>query len=137
MIGIKLLKAKAKELKVSPTSAEKRAMDLLKKNKIKFYSQVVFGFYIIDIVIPNRLLILEIDGGYHETRKEHDKKRDEFCRDMGMEVLRVKNENVNSVIKKVKAFKLKKGYSSRYKIIKEKARMKRYVAECYHNKETK
>lgn len=111
----KQLQTYARRMKANPTMGEQQAKKALKKARIGFKTQVPFKYYILDFIIPNRLLILEIDGSFHNKRKEYDKRRDKFCRYMGLKVLRVKNGD-KSLIKKIKKYPRIKNY----KIILEK-----------------
>jgi len=43
-------------------------------------------------------LIIEIDGPYHETQKIYDQARDEILNDLGYNILRIKNEQINEGI---------------------------------------
>ena len=133
MVGIKELLRLSREMRKNPTPSEKKAMDLLKKAGIKYKSQCVFGFYIPDIIVTNRLLIVEIDGKIHDTQRERDQRRDKFLKDMGMKVLRVRNENVASIVKKVKKYPIVKGYKDKFRTIKQKAAKERKVAEIKYN----
>lgn len=113
------LKAYARRLRLKPTPSEVKAYKALKGARIGFKFQVPFKYYILDFLIPSRLLVLEIDGGYHKTRSWKDKKRDKFCRDMGLKVLRVKNHNVKTVVSKVKRFVKVKNFKTKlFKIMK-------------------
>lgn len=116
----KQLLAYAKRMRKNPTSSEKRAKAILKANNIPFKEQVPFKYYILDFIISNRLLVLEIDGGYHKERSEKDKKRDDFCKNLGLKVLRIKNENVETVAKRIKRFTKIKNYKEKLKIILKK-----------------
>ena len=103
----------AKKMRLEPTRSEHAAKLALKKAKIPFKQQVPFKYYILDFIIPNRLLVLEIDGGYHTTRSEKDKKRDDFCKRLGLKVLRIKNENVHTVVSRVRRFDKVRGYKKK------------------------
>ena len=95
----------ARRLRTYPTKSEDKARKLLRKYNIPYKFQVPFKYYILDFIITNRLLVVEIDGGYHKDRKHKDKIRDNFCKTNGLKVLRIKNHEVNTLIKKIKAFK--------------------------------
>lgn len=110
----------AKKMRLNPTESEKKARLALKKAKIPFKEQVPFKYYILDFLIENRLLVLEIDGGYHNERSKKDKKRDDFCKSLGLKVLRIKNENVDTVVSRVKRFTKIKNYKSKLQIIMKK-----------------
>lgn len=89
---------------------EKFFIDVLKQNKIKFehnysVSKKVLGLndcynYFLDFYIEDKKIDLEIDGKQHETRIEHDKKRDEVLNENGYCVYRIKWKNINNEIGK-------------------------------------
>lgn len=135
MVSLKQLKEKAKALLLKPTVAEQKAYNILSQHRFIFQKQKIFGFYILDIYIPNRLLVVEIDGGYHNDRTEHDKIRDQFCKDMGLKVLRIKNHNVNTIREKVLAISKVKNYKEKsLKIFKEAAKIKKEQEIKYNKK---
>lgn len=109
----KKLKAYARRMRNNPTNSEEKARVLLKKARIPFRQQVPFKYYILDFIISNRLLVLEVDGGYHKERTLKDKKRDEFCKKMGLKVLRIQNENVDTVIARIRRFAKVKNYKEK------------------------
>lgn len=115
----KQLQTRAKRMRLNPTKGEQHAKNALKKARIGFKTQVPFKYYILDFIIPNRLLILEVDGSFHNKRKEYDKRRDSYCRDMGLKVLRVKNGD-ETIVKKVKRYAKVKNYKSKLKKIMDK-----------------
>jgi len=84
----------AKENRLKKTLAEKRLFVLLRQQKIKFRTQRMFDFYIVDFLIPNKWLIVEMDGKYHNNQKEYDNKRDDYLKNKGFNILRFKNEDV-------------------------------------------
>nr|WP_232476718.1 DUF559 domain-containing protein [Vitreoscilla filiformis] len=57
----------------------------------KFRRQTPIGRYIADFVCLRARLIVELDGGQHQSQREHDEVRDEWLRSQGFEVLRVWN----------------------------------------------
>lgn len=67
-------------------------------NKIRFMFQKGFlkPFHrIADFYIPNRKLIIEVDGGYHELIKKQDELKDFlFKQKRGMKTIRIKNEQI-------------------------------------------
>lgn len=103
----------AKKMRANPTQSERKAKELLKKARIPFREQVPFKYYILDFIISNRLLVLEIDGGYHKDRVWKDEQRDKFCKKLGLKVLRIRNENVHTVVNRVKRFKIIKNYKNK------------------------
>lgn len=87
------------------TITEKIMCKLLKSKKVKIdpqriiyldYDCVIHKFYVADIYLPELNLIVEIDGGYHETeeQKEKDYDRDMDLKSAGYKVFRCTNEEV-------------------------------------------
>ena len=69
----------------------------------RFHRQHAIGDYIADFVCLSKKLVIEVDGGYHDTPEQQadDQIRTEVFRRMGFEVLRFKNEEVNLDVKEV------------------------------------
>jgi len=87
-----------KTLNLKTTLAEKQFQSRLRRHGIRHYAQVVIGPFIADFVIPDRLLVIEIDGGIHSSvaARAYDAQRTEYLRDKGFSVVRVVNENVKT-----------------------------------------
>jgi len=60
----------------------------------KFRRQHQIGPYFADFVCLGRHLIVEVDGSNHQSRPEHDSRRDAWLRRQGFEVLRVSDRGV-------------------------------------------
>ncbi len=56
----------------------------------------MIGDYIVDFACLSRSLIIELDGGYHDTeeQKVFDTTRSEWLKHQGFTVIRFKNEEV-------------------------------------------
>ncbi len=82
----------ARELRREMTDAEHKLWSQIRDNKlgIKLRRQVVFGPYILDFFSAKAKLVLELDGGQHNTDEGivKDKKRDTYLKEHGLEVLR-------------------------------------------------
>lgn len=99
------LLARAKKLVNDATPSEVAFRNLLTKNEVSFEFQAIFPPYIADFYIPNRALIVEIDGGIHNKSSQqwHDSKRDDYFLNIGVAVMRYENslnpeENVEEVL---------------------------------------
>lgn len=93
----------ANRMKREPTKAESKFGELLDKLKIQYEAQKIIMFehplnykYILDFYIPSKMICVEIDGGYHLQRDNmvYDIKRDSRLRKVGIETLRLTNEDV-------------------------------------------
>jgi very-short-patch-repair endonuclease len=67
-------------------------------------------FFIADFYCYNKKLVVEIDGGIHESQKDYDNFRDEVMEISGLKVLRFSNLEILNNIEKVKE-KLRRFFS--------------------------
>jgi very-short-patch-repair endonuclease len=97
-----ILLERAINMTINPTKAEKRFMELLEINNIKFKRQWVIGSYIVDYLIGEN--IIELDGSSHNGREVYDTVRDCYLTSMGYTVIRIQNRDVDnfdfSILKK-------------------------------------
>lgn len=104
----KLLKSYRRDLCKKPTPSEIAFRKIIKeqiKGKYGLQFQKVFWNsykdkgYIADFYLGKLNLIFEVDGGYHQTKSqtEYDTKRTKFFNAIGIEVVRVPNEQTNDV----------------------------------------
>jgi very-short-patch-repair endonuclease len=89
----------AKKMRKEPTPAEAMLWEHLRRKNLmdsKFYRQYPIGRYIADFCCPSKKLIVEMDGGIHETEKRivYDEIRDKTLYCEGMKVIRFKNMQV-------------------------------------------
>ena len=69
-----------------------------------------FQFFIVDFYCAEEKLILEIDGGIHESQKEYDLWRTSVLVELELRVLRIQNEETNDkakLIEKIRGMFLK------------------------------
>ena len=98
----------AKKLRREMTPAEKILWQELRTNKLNGLhfrrQQIVFGYFA-DFYCHQHALIVELDGGIHETQKEYDAEREAHLKARGFRILRFKNEEVekdlNGVLRKI------------------------------------
>lgn len=95
------------------TLTETILWEMLRNRKfkgLKFRRQVNIGPYIVDFLCKEYKVVLEVDGGIHETvdQKEHDLNRTIFLNECGYAVLRIHNEdvhiNLKSTLKNIESF---------------------------------
>jgi leucyl-tRNA synthetase len=85
-----------------------------KLNRLKFLRQfpIVYDidfqgnkqFFIADFYCSEKKLVIELDGKIHDFQKEYDEFRSSILRDLGLKVLRIKNEeleNLKVVLRKI------------------------------------
>lgn len=96
-----------KKLEKESTKYEKALYKTLQKtfkNRIKTQHPFIINkhLYYADIFIPSLKLIIEVDGGYHNTeeQREKDKKRDADFMSVGYTTLRFTNEQISSKVGK-------------------------------------
>lgn len=85
------LAARARDLRVHPTAAERALWQSLRHRQFaghKFRRQVPLGDYIVDFASLDARLVIEVDGGQHIEQHEQDAARDAWLRDQGFRVLR-------------------------------------------------
>jgi very-short-patch-repair endonuclease len=88
---------RARELRSNPTEAEKRLWSKLRLKQIdghRFRRQVPVGPFIVDFVCLARRLIIEVDGGQHDSRAIEDDARTAWLERQGFHVLRFWNNEV-------------------------------------------
>lgn len=102
------LKQYARELRRELSPAERRVWKLLRDRRLqgfKFRRQHPVGPYIADFCCLEAMLVLELDGESHLTRKSGDVTRDRFFTQKGFHVLRVWNtdlyENSNGLFDRI------------------------------------
>jgi len=89
----------AKENRKDPTEAETAMWDVLRNRNLdhlKFRRQHPVAGYIPDFVCLEKMLIVEIDGGYHneEEQQKFDKARAAWLEENGFSMIRFTNEEV-------------------------------------------
>lgn len=93
MYSEKELQQYANSMKNEPTFHEKLFKSKFKSSGLYYETQVVIGFYIADFVLPDKMVIIELDGKQHKEKDaiRHDKYRDEFLTKLGFKVIRIDN----------------------------------------------
>ncbi|WP_162238711.1 DUF559 domain-containing protein [Pedobacter sp. Leaf194] len=91
-----VLKDNAKQHRSEPTEAENILWQFLRDNQTgaKFRRQHPVDKYIVDFISLKKGLIIEVDGGYHDSIIEQDKQRTEVLSLYNYEVIRFTNEEV-------------------------------------------
>ena len=98
----------AKELRKSQTEAEKALWEVLRSRRydgLKFRRQHPVNQFILDFYCHEYLLGIEVDGSVHESdeAKEYDRNRTAVLEDLGLTIIRFKNEEVLAHLSKVLA----------------------------------
>ncbi len=87
----------AKKLRKEMTKEERHLWyDFLSSYPVRFLRQKVIDGYIVDFYCSKAQLVVELDGSQHyeEEALEYDKKRTEYLESIGLEVIRIPNNEV-------------------------------------------
>ena len=98
-MGREILSKMARVNRKKGTPAEERLWAILRSKNLdgwKFRRQNVIGQFIVDFCCPDANLIVELDGGIHDSREAQiaDALRTEFLNTKGYTVIRFRNEQV-------------------------------------------
>jgi len=99
------LKTPSKINRKNPTRAESKIWYEFLKNRpenYKFTRQKSLDRFILDFYCSELLLVIEIDGSYHQRKYNYDKERDEFLNRLNIETIRFNNDEVMFNFKEVK-----------------------------------
>ena len=95
-------KDRARNLRNNMTKAEKYLWEYVlrkKKTGYWFLRQKMLGPFIVDFYCPKLLVVIEVDGEYHNYQEEYDIQRSQYLRKMWIEVWRYNNQEVLTNIK--------------------------------------
>ena len=84
------------------TPAEQILWEYLRGRKclgLMFRRQHPFGPYVLDFFCSEKMLAVELDGSIHENpeQAEADAERTKSLNDMGVRIVRIKNEDLNNI----------------------------------------
>lgn len=103
------IKEIARKFRKTPTAAEKRLWSILRRRKLegkKFLRQhpIMFenngrkSFFVADFYCAEDRLDIELDGGIHDIKGSRDRERDSILESKKIQVLRIRNEELNILI---------------------------------------
>ena len=77
--------------------------DYLNDYSVRFQRQKPIGEYIVDFYCAKTNLAIELDGGYHNAEKQYfeDMQRATALRELGVEIIRFKNSELDTEFEKV------------------------------------
>lgn len=93
------LKGAAAARAAHPTSIERLAMTVLDALGIEYISNQRIDRYVVDILIPSQMLVIECDGSYWHSlpgAPEKDARRDARLRELGYRVERIGEHDFQS-----------------------------------------
>jgi very-short-patch-repair endonuclease len=78
------------------TPVEKILWQELRGNKlgVHFRRQQVIAGFIVDFYYHKAALVVEVDGDIHDLQQEEDERREKVLREMGLRVVRFRNDEV-------------------------------------------
>jgi very-short-patch-repair endonuclease len=89
----------ARQFRKKPTPSEGILWQALRSRKLegrRFRRQQPIGGFIVDFFCGDERLIVEVDGGVHESQQEADQQRQELLESLGLRVVRVTSELVET-----------------------------------------
>lgn len=129
-----LINDRARKLRKKQTGAEYHLRNRLKRNKEKkVLRQCVVGRLIIDLALPYRNLLIEIDDPSHATRQDRDTRRDAWLRNLGFNIIRVTNDavfqKIDSVLHEISLYPVNEDNRVKFQMSIRAARAKSYWKE--------
>jgi very-short-patch-repair endonuclease len=136
-----LIKDRAQKLRKKQTGAEYHLRNLLKRSGEKrVLRQCVVGRLILDLGLPYRNLLVEVDDPSHAARQDRDTRRDAWLRNLGFNVLRVTNDavfhNHDRVLHEISRYPVKEDNRIKFQMSIRAARAKSYWKENEFDDET-
>lgn len=85
-----------RELRARQTPAEQVLWAALRERRLAGlkFRQHPIGPFVADFCCPDHRLIIELDGGVHDTQREHDAERDQLLTAEGYQIVRFPNDRV-------------------------------------------
>lgn len=74
-----------------------RGMKFLRQHPIKCEIIGRQHFFIANFYCAEKKLVIELDGKIHDYQKDHDAERDLIMRNLGLKILRIKNEELDEM----------------------------------------
>jgi leucyl-tRNA synthetase len=115
----KIISKHAKDLRLNMTESERLLWKELRGRKLsgyKFLRQhpilysgnlIRFNYFVADFYCDAKKALIELDGPVHDTSVEYDQFRDSQLQEIGLHILRIRNEelqNINKVLQKIADF---------------------------------
>jgi very-short-patch-repair endonuclease len=103
---------RAKELRREMTPAERLLWQEVRAKKlgVRFRRQQIIAGFIVDFYCHKAALVVEVDGDIHDLQQEEDARREKALRDMGLRIVRFRNDeilkNLSRVVERIKELAL-------------------------------
>jgi len=87
---------RAKELRREMTPAEKILWQEVRAKKlgVRFRRQQIIQGFIVDFYCHKAALVVEVDGDIHDLQQDEDARREKALREMGLRIVRFRNDEV-------------------------------------------
>jgi very-short-patch-repair endonuclease len=88
---------RARQMRKESTNAEALLWVRLRKRQLdglKFRRQHIIQNFIFDLYCPRVKLVIEIDGPVHDVQEEYDQEREKILQELGYQMVRFKNSEV-------------------------------------------
>ena len=88
---------RARQMRKESTNAEALLWVRLRKRQLdglKFRRQHIIQNFIVDFYCPRVKLVIEIDGPVHDVQEEYDQEREKILQELGYQMVRFKNSEV-------------------------------------------
>jgi len=136
-----LIKDRARKLRKKQTGAEYHLRNRLKKiGEKRVLRQCVVGRLIIDLALPYRNLLIEVDDPSHVARQDRDIRRDAWLRNLGFNVLRATNDavfqNSDRVLHEISRYPFNEDNRIKFQMSIRAARAKSYWKDNEFDNET-
>ena len=98
-----------RRLRRNQTAEEKVLWEYLRKRRLNghkflrqyplFYDKSIYDqrFFVVDFYCPKIKFAIELDGKIHDYQKDRDKWRDEIIQSQSINLIRIKNEELNNI----------------------------------------
>jgi very-short-patch-repair endonuclease len=118
-LDFKIVKMRARELRSKATASEILLWKELRNRKLSGYKFLrqhpivynpygsVVKYFVADFYCDSKKTVIELDGPIHENNLEYDQFRDAEMVNLGIQILRIKNEellNIDEVLKKIENY---------------------------------
>lgn len=60
----------------------------------KFTRQKPIGRFVVDFYCSELLLVIEVDGGYHNKKRDYDRERDKYLNILGINTIRINTKDI-------------------------------------------
>lgn len=104
IINNHLHKEKRKLLRKKETDTEQVIWNIIRNRKLgyKWKRQVSIGRYVADFYCREKMIVLEVDGMYHENTIDYDTERTNYFSSLGIATLRLWNYDIINMSTAVK-----------------------------------